>query len=258
MAASLVLFLVLGGAASALDTKQLQPRGYVNDFAGVLDARGAQELEAYCGDVERATQAQFAVVTVPSLEGEPIEDVAVRLFEQWGIGKKGTDEGLLVLLAIEDRKYRVEVGYGLEPIINDAFAGDVMRSVRPILRQGDYTSALHAAARQFGERIAAAKGVSIGGEPVRRPQSSRASGAAGLVALLILMIVLSLLAHPARNRSNADLLAGMLLGSMMGRNRGGIWSHGGFGGGEGFRGGFGGFGGFGGGRSGGGGASGGW
>jgi uncharacterized protein len=252
----LLLLVSLAGLAWGLDTKQLRPRGYVNDFANVLDARGAQLLEAYCAEVEGATQAQFAIVTVRSLEGDPIEDIAVKLFEEWGIGKKGADEGLLLLLAIEDRKYRAEVGYGLEPIINDAFAGDVWRSVRPVLRQGDYASALHAAARQFGERVAEAKGVPIGGERIPRGGGGKSVGGGIIIALVILFIVLSLLGRGRRGGGGAgDLLAGMLLGSMMGRGRGG-WSHGGFGGSGGFGGG--GFGGFGGGRSGGGGASGGW
>ena len=124
-----------------------------------------RQLEAYCGNVERATGAQFAIVTVDSLEDEPVEDVAVRLFKEWGIGKKGTDEGLLVLLAIKDHKNRVEVGYGLEPIIPDGYAGGVLRGIRPILRQGNYGGALLAAAQQFGQRIAQAKGVTIEGQP---------------------------------------------------------------------------------------------
>ena len=124
----------------------------MNDFAHVIDPRFAAAIEAYCGNVERATGAQFAIVTVDSLEDEPVEDVAVRLFKEWGIGKKGTDEGLLVLLAIKDRKNRVEVGYGLEPIIPDGYAGGVLRGIRPILRQGNYGGALLAAAQQFGQR----------------------------------------------------------------------------------------------------------
>src|SRR5690242_18465224 len=154
--------------ALALDTSKLKPTGYVNDFAHAIDARSAAEIEAYCGAVERATGAQFAVVTVDTLDDEPVEDVAVRLFKEWGIGKKGKDEGLLVLLAIKDHKNRVEVGYGLESIIPDGYAGGVLRGIRPILRQGDYGGALQSAAAQFGQRVAEAKGVTIEGQPVRR------------------------------------------------------------------------------------------
>src|SRR5689334_17614561 len=152
------LAILSGALAFSLDTSKLKPTGYVNDFAHVMDARSAAAIEAYCGNVERATGAQFAVVTVDTLEDEPIEDVAVRLFKEWGIGKKGTDEGLLVILAIRDHKNRIEVGYGLESVISDGYAGGVLRGIRPILRQGNYGGALLAAAQQFGQRIADSKG----------------------------------------------------------------------------------------------------
>ncbi len=100
--------------ATALDTSKLKPHGYVNDFAGVLDAPGAQRLEAYCTQLQAATGAQLAIVLVPSLEDEPIEDVSNRLFHEWGIGKKGKDDGMLLLLSIKDRKQRAEIGFGLE------------------------------------------------------------------------------------------------------------------------------------------------
>ena len=88
--------------ALAVDTTKLKPTGYVNDFAHALDARSARAIEAYCANVERATGAQFAVVVIDSLEGDAIEDDANRLYRQWGVGKKGTDEGLLLMLAIKD------------------------------------------------------------------------------------------------------------------------------------------------------------
>ncbi len=263
VAALAILFAAL---AVALDTSKLKPTGYVNDFAHVIDPQFAAAIETYCGNVERATGAQFAVVTVDSLEDEPVEDVAVRLFKEWGIGKKGTDEGLLILLAIKDHKNRVEVGYGLEPIIPDGFAGGVLRGIRPILRQGNYGGALLAAAQQFGQRIAQAKGVTIEGQPPPRRSSGDPNGG-GIVGVIIGFVVLMLFLRAigggrggrgGRGGGSGGLLAGLLLGSMMGR-RGGGWGGGGFGGGGGGGGwGGGGFGGFGGGGSGGGGASGGW
>ena len=247
--------------AVALDTSKLKPSGYVNDFAHAIDARSAAALEAYCGNVERATGAQFAIVTVDSLEDDPVEDVANRLFTQWGIGKKGTNEGLLVLLAIKDHKNRVEVGYGLEPIVPDGYAGGVLRGIRPILRQGNYGGALLAAAQQFGQRIAEAKGVTIEGQP--RPQTGprdSGGGGGGLIGIIFAFVLLIVFIRAISGRGGpgggsgmGGFLTGMLLGNMMGGRRG-DWGGGGFGGG----GGGGGFGGFGGGSSGGGGASGGW
>jgi uncharacterized protein len=270
VAGAAIAVLLLSSAANALDTSKLQPRGYVSDFAHVLDAGSVQALEAYCGNVERTTGAQMAVVTVDSLEDEPIEDVANRLFRQWGIGKKGKDEGLLLLLAIRDRKQRAEVGYGLEPVITDGYAGGVLRGIRPILRQGNYGGALLAAAQEFGSRIAESKGVALApaGSPGDGSIASRGQGDHdgdgffGLIFLFIIFAVFLRVIGGGRGRggpggAGTGFLAGMLLGNLMGRRGGdgGGFGGGGFGGGWG---GGGGFGGFGGGDSGGGGASSGW
>jgi uncharacterized protein len=250
--------------AYALDTSKLQPRGYVNDFARVIDSANAQALEAYCANLERATGAQMTVVTVDSLEDEPIEDVANRLFRQWGIGKKGKDEGLLLMLAIRDRKQRAEVGYGLEPIITDGYAGGVLRGIRPILRQGNYGGALMAAAQEFGSRIAESKNVELTplqATPAQRGRPRRESGGVFgfIITIVVIAFIVKLISGGGRRGgpggSGTGFLAGMLLGNLLGQ-RGGFGG-GGFGGYDGGSGG-GGFGGFGGGDSGGGGASSGW
>lgn len=260
--------LLLAALAHALDTSKLKPTGYVNDFARVLDPGTIQALEAYCGKVERLTGAQIAIVTVDSLQDEPIEDVANRLFREWGIGKKGTDQGLLLLLAIRDRKQRAEVGYGLEPIITDGYAGGVLRGVRPILRQGNYGGALEAAAQEFGSRIAQAKGVALApsqaspalGLAPPEQGGHDGGGVLGIIFTVVILILFFRLISGGGGRSGSGgggpgLLAGMLLGNLLGRRDGGFGG-GGFGGYSG--GGGGGFGGFGGGDSGGGGASSGW
>jgi uncharacterized protein len=255
------LAALLSSSGFALDTSKLQPRGYVNDFAGALDEGSAQALEAYCGNVETATGAQMAIVLVKSLEGDAIDDVANRLYRQWGIGKKGKDEGILLMLAIEDHKQRAEVGYGLEPIITDGYAGGVLRGIRPILRQGNYGGALLAAAEQFGSRIAESKGVAIANAP-QAPQGTGGGAPSfpiGLIffgVIVLIMIVRGLTGRGGGGGGFGGFLTGMFLGNLMGRGGGG-WSGGGFGG-SGGGGGGGGFGGFGGGDSGGGGASGGW
>jgi uncharacterized protein len=240
----------------ALDTSKLKPTGYVNDFAGVVDAGAQAALERYCGDVEKSTGAQMAVVTVNSLDGEPIEDVANRLYREWGIGKKGKDEGVLLLLATRDRKSRLEVGYGLEPILPDAAAGDILREMRPSLREGNYGAALQAGASAIGERIAQAKGATIQRTLPRRAAPEPSSGPGIPVPLVIIgLIVLFWLL--SRGGGGGGFLTGMILGNMMGGRRGGGWG-GGWGGGGFGGGGGGGWGGFGGGDSGGGGASSNW
>jgi uncharacterized protein len=245
--------------AFGIDTSKLKPTGYVNDFARALDPASARRLEVYCAALERATGAQMAIVLVDSLEDDPIEDVANRLYREWGVGKKGKDEGILLLLAVRDHRQRAEVGYGLEPIVPDGFAGGVLRGIRPILRQGNYGGALLAASQQIGSHIAEAKGVELG-EPaliqVRRPMT-RAPSIPWPLLLGGLFLVLLLLGRIGGGRGGGGgtgFLTGMILGNLMGR---GGWGGGGFGGydSRGGSGSGGGFGGFGGGDSGGGGAS---
>ena len=93
-----VLAGILASTAQAVDWKALKPQGYVSDFAEVIDAASKRQLEAYCATVERSTGVQIALVTIPSLEGEPIEDVANTIYRAWGVGQKGKNEGVLLLL----------------------------------------------------------------------------------------------------------------------------------------------------------------
>jgi uncharacterized protein len=255
--------LALALCARAFDFAALKPQGYLSDFAGVVDSEQRARLEQYCARLEKAAGVQLALVTLPSLEGEPIEDVANALFRAWGVGRKQTHEGVLLLLAIRDRRSRLEVGYGLEPILPDGFAGSILRSMRPALREQRYGEALLAAAAQIGARIAEAKGVPLD-SPQPPPARSQPADSIGLWLLLAipLFLALSVLGgliqgrrRLGRSSGAGDLLTGLLVGSLMGRSIG-YRSRGG--------GGFGGFdsgdsfGGFGGGDSGGGGASSSW
>src|SRR5579863_557793 len=150
--------------ALAVDWKALKPQGYVSDFAGVVDAASRTELESYAARVQQATGAQLAFVTIQSLEGEPIEDVANDIFHAWGIGQKGEDNGAMVLLSIGDRKSRLEVGGGLGEAVPDGMAGLLLDDMRPALRQGQYGAAFVSAAERLGSTIAKSKGVTI--EPI--------------------------------------------------------------------------------------------
>ena len=240
--------LALGaGPGFAVDWKALKPQGYVSDFAGVVDAQSKAELENYCTRLEQQTGAEIALVTIQSLSGEPIEDVANTIFRTWGVGKKGKNEGILLLLAVGDRRNRLEVGYGLEPILPDGFDGDVLRAMRPALRQSQYGGALREAAATIGSRIAQAKGVTLDTGLRRRPVGNGQGESIPWPMLIIGIVVLLMILKGG----GGGFLMGMLLGNMMGGGRRGGGSGGGFGG---FDSG-GGFGGFGGGDSGGGGAS---
>jgi len=254
------LLLVLCATAAslgALDLKSLKPQGYVSDFAHVLSPELRAQLEAYAGQIEQATGVQMAFVTLDTLDGNPIEDVSNDLFRQWGVGKKGKDEGIMLLLAIRDRRDRIEVGYGLEPILPDGFDGSILRSIQPVLRQNEYGPAMIAAAEQMGTEIARAKGVSLGSGARRIRTAPERRNLPWPVIIIGIFALLFLLR--AGGGGGGGFLAGMILGNLLGRGgRGGGWGGGGFGGYDSGGGGGGGFGGFGGGDSGGGGASGGW
>lgn len=122
------------------------PVGFVNDFANIIDADYEQKITQIITDIERNTSVEIAVVTIESLEGDSIEYYAVKLFEEWGIGKEKQDNGLLILVALEEKKYRIEVGYGLEGSINDARAGRIARAYFvPNFRNNEYGKGIHEA-----------------------------------------------------------------------------------------------------------------
>jgi uncharacterized protein len=226
---------------------QLKPTDYVNDFAQVLDQNTIAQLDNVCQQIDQKAHAQIAVVTVKSLDGNDIDSYAVDLFKQWGIGSKSTDHGVLVLLATQDHRYRIEVGYGLEPILPDGKVGSFGREAVPLLKQDDYNGAVSLLVMRVADVIAQDAGVQLTGArpraPTAEPEQKKGLSVVGIVFLIIIFLIL------VSTPFGRLMLFSMLLGG-----RGG----GGYGGGGGFGGGGGGFGGFGGGSSGGGGASGGW
>ncbi len=231
---------------------QLHPTDYVNDFAHVLDQTTIAQLDNICLQLDQKAKAQVAVVTVNSLDGSDIESYAVDLYKQWGIGSKATDHGVLILLAVKDHKYRIEVGYGLEPILTDGKVGGFGREAVPLLRQSDYNGAVSLMTSRVADVIAQDAGIQLTGDRPQLPVQSDqpGTGLSGKQLLILGVILLVVLLTPLRR-----ILFWMLLSGFGG---GGGYGRGGYSGGGGFGGGGGGFGGFGGGSSGGGGASGSW
>ncbi len=149
-----------------------EPGGYVNDFAQMFSSDYRQSLEQELNDFENETTTEIAVVTIDSLEGGSIEDYAIRLFEQWQIGKKEKDNGLLILISKEDRKIRIEVGYGLEPIITDGRAGKIIREqMRPAFREEDYDQGVRLAIGQIEDYIRSGE-APVGTEAVQEKASN--------------------------------------------------------------------------------------
>ncbi|MFA6250589.1 MAG: TPM domain-containing protein [Candidatus Shapirobacteria bacterium] len=279
----LFLFFLAVSVLPVLAQKLPDYSNYVNDFADVYSPQFELDLNQQLSSLEASTSSQVAVVTIKSLEGLSIEEYAVKLFEKWGIGQKGQDNGLLLLIAPDDREVRFEVGYGLEPIITDGRAGEIIRNIIfPEFKKGDYQAGTQAAINQVKIYLAP-------GAPTPAPSSSVDLGQALPIILIILFsgLPIYLLAYLSRSKEfftggvaglilglvvSGVLLGlglgifGLLLDFILSRNyknlksqklptnfwgsRGGFWSGGRSGGG--------GFSGFGGGRSGGGGASGKW
>jgi len=157
----LVLLLFCASAAHAEQIKTLKPQGYVSDFAGVLSPEAKEKLTALCTEVDQKAQAQIAVVTVSSLEGEPVEQFSFDLASSWGVGPKQKDRGVLILVAPNDHKYWTQVGYGLEPILPDGKVGGFGREAVPLLRQNDYSGAVLLITQRVAAVIAEEKNVTL-------------------------------------------------------------------------------------------------
>ena len=236
--------LILGSLALVPDASGRtwpKPQGYVSDFAGIVDPASRDSIEALAGELREKTGAELAVATLPDLGGEEIEPVAVDLFEKWGIGKKGKDEGVLILLASKERRVRIEVGYGLEGILPDGLCGSIIRRVMaPELAAGNIGRGLLRGAAAVAGVIARDRGVVITGA-IALPAEEDRGGPNEHVLFLVAFFAAILLSRILRSASRRRGWLGP---------GGGMW--GGRGGPGGYGGMFGGFGGMGGGFGGGG------
>jgi uncharacterized protein len=260
--------LLASAAATAAQPEPPALTGPITDLAHVIDAASERELERRIAALQQATGDVVVVATVPTFQPyATIEQYSVKMFENrgQGVGQKGKDNGLLILVAVEDRKVKIEVGYDLEAYITDGYAGQTIREqILPAFKAGRYGPGLIAGATRIINRIAEQRGVALQGMPPGAPPASeRARGGGrgnlpGLVVIVLFLIFLALSNRRSRRRRR-HWGGGPWSGWSSGVGPFGTGS-GGFGGGFGGFGGRGGggFGGFGGGRSGGGGASGGW
>jgi uncharacterized protein len=235
----------------------------VNDFAGVIDAGSAARMDETIRALQRASGDVVVVATIDTFQpyGD-IREYAVKMFENHGrgIGQKGKDNGLLILLAVKDRQVWVEVGYDLEEFITDGYAGELSRKVMvPEFRSGAYGAGLLAGVSRIATRIAERRNVTLQGAPPPEENHDEevGLGGTGFLVLIILLVLVNLI---GRRRRRGPWGGGSWSGWNSGVGPfGGGFGGGGFGGGfGGFGGGGGGFGGFGGGRSGGGGGGGSW
>jgi uncharacterized protein len=249
------VLLLCASSGSAVDWTAYKPEGYVSDFAKVIDSDSRSRLEQYCATVERSAHVQMALVTVPSLEGEPVQDVAYAMARAWGVGRKGENDGVLLLLAIQDRRSRLEVGTGLESVLPGSLSSNILSEMRPALRRERYGEALMAAAETIGQTVAKARNVKLEKTLPRKVEHSVGDWLPWPVliggGLLLFWLLTSGGPRGYGGQGGGGFLPWLILGNLMGRSTWGSRSSGGFGGydsGDSF-------GGFGGGDFGGGGAS---
>lgn len=245
----LTLLLTLVFVPLAWGVKNLPvPQALINDFAGIIPPSYAQKMNLLAREVLDKTGATLTVVTFKDIGGANIDEFTNRLYEKWGVGKKGEDRGIMILLALKERRVRIEVGYGLEGIIPDGLAGQIRdQAIVPYLKKGEYGLGLLNGLYATASIIAKDKGIKLTGLPStpKRVSSRRSRSSYGIIPLLFLIFIFLFLF-----RSGRMGIGSLFLLMLLGGGRRGFGGHSGFGG---FGGGFGGFGG---GMSGGGGASG--
>jgi uncharacterized protein len=221
----LALILLLPLSAAALDVPKTT--GYVVDQAGILKDSTRLKLEQFLQGFERSDSTQLAVLTIPSLEDESLEGYALKVAEAWGIGQKGKDNGALLLIARDNRKIRIEVGYGLEGRLTDLLSGRIIANeISPRFKAGDYDGGIVAGVAAMAEAVRGEyQGTgTTGGKKKRNPWGS-------LALLLFLGPGLMLLGGGRRGRHSGLWIGGIPFGG--GRGGGGGGGFGGFGGGGG-------------------------
>ena len=215
----------LGMRTWAESVSQLQPTGYVNDFAHVLDQNTSAQITDICRQIDEKAHAQIALVTINTLDGSDIESYAVDLFKKWGIGSTSTNRGVLILYAIRDHRARIEVGYGLEPILPDGKVGAFQREAIPLMRSENYTDALLLVTSRVANVIAADAGIQLTNSQPRastqaEPQSSGGLPVGGILGIIV--VVLIILFTPLRS-----LLFWLLFSQIFGGRGGGFGGGGG-------------------------------
>ncbi|MFN3478803.1 MAG: TPM domain-containing protein [Thermodesulfovibrionales bacterium] len=208
------------------------PTNYVVDLAGIIEDVAEAQLNSYLKELEQKTTAQVVVLTIQTLEGEDIESFSLRIAERWKLGQKGKDNGLLITVAIQDRRYRFEVGYGLEAILPDSLVGSIGRQyLVPYFRKGEYTTGIVKAVEAVVSVIAENQGVEISKLPqITIKQQDRIKKGHRVFNIAISIFIFILIVYLFIRYPRLLLL---LLLSSSGSRRGGWSGGGGFGGGGG-------------------------
>ncbi len=244
-----IILCLIGTSARAEVEIPAKPQNHVVDLAGMIEPDMEANLNRYLLELEQKTTVQMIILTIHSLGGESLEELAINIAdERWKLGQQGKDNGVLLLVSLEDRSGRFEVGYGLEGILTDAFTARVGRQqIEPYFRQGDYSNGIAAGTLAVIDAIASDAGVEISGMPTlkwRRDyvrgerEEGKPSVFQSILGVIFLLVMIYLFIR------NPRLFLLLLFANMMGGGRRGGWGGGGgFGGGSFGGGGGGGFGG---------------
>jgi len=219
-------------SAGAVDWKALKQQGSISDFGSVIDAGSRQQLETFCQDVERSTGTELVLVTIPSLQGEPGEDVARTLFETWGAGKE--NPRILLMLAIHDRRSRLEMSPSLAGILPEDLENRMLGEMSPAIRRRHYGEAAMAAASTLGDAVAQAKHARLNARLAREihPSAWDSIPVAILIGALFLVLWLTRAGGTwgYSGAGGSGFLPAMLLGGLCSRASWGSRGSGGFGG----------------------------
>ena len=231
--------------ARAADEAFPKPAGAVNDFAGVISAQYVGPMENLAREVLEKTGTAVVVATVETVGNNDPRDYANRLYRAWGIGKKGEDKGVLIFLAVKERRVRIETGYGVEGILPDGLTGEILDTYAlPSFKNGDYGKGLADTMAAVSAVVAKAADVTLTGAQPPPPRHVRTAKGLGIGQILLLVLAAGFLLGTRQGRAMLPWILLLMMSGGGGRRGGGGFD--GFGGG--------GFGGFGGGSSGGGGS----
>ncbi|MCD6460975.1 TPM domain-containing protein [bacterium] len=244
---SLIFLAILSFALNAYSYPVPKYTHYINDYANIIKPAQQQKLQSFMQSLDRQTGIEIAVLTMKTIEREPIDDFANETFNTWRVGKKGKDNGVLLVVVIDDKTARIEVGYGLEGVLPDGLCGEILDKMTVFFAKEEYSFGIYKGVTLIINEVIAQYGIKIDNfTNLARIETNRHKKGSLFFSLIriIFFMIFFLLALSGR----MGLFGFLMLGNMAG---GGYWS----GGSRGGFGDFGGFGGFGGGSSGGGGAS---
>ena len=228
ISAAVLINLLLLVSNSESNQKFPTPKGAINDYAKVISSTYAGQMESVAQEILKKTGTSIVVATMESIGDENPDEYANRLYAAWGIGKKGEDKGILIFLAVKERRIRIETGYGVEGILPDGLVGEILdKYTTPYLKEGDYGKGLTNAVFALASIVAKNANVSVTGRPaIDRPRAKENRRGGNILTLVLLFLIMVPLLGTRRGRAMLPIILYMLMRGG-GRGGGGFGSFGG-------------------------------